>query len=117
MSRMRDDLILPAYSALETLRASSDQQALESARHTLATLAQYAWIACRNTQRDGSAYVAAVDALRALIERHERTGAWRCTGPELAALRAAVIAADVMIPLLRTHQVAAALIELDERLR
>lgn len=109
LDRMRNALILPAYSALETLRASDDAEALESARHTLAALLDYLWVAFTRSQRDVTATEAGLDALRGLIARHSRTGAWRCTGEELAALRASVIEADQVLPLLRTDQLTAAL--------
>lgn len=110
MDRMRNDLILPAYSALETLRGSDDPQALESARHTLAALLDYLWVALTRARRDVSAAESGLDALRGLIARHRRTGTWRCTCEELQALRAAVIHADQVLPLLRTDQLTAALV-------
>lgn len=109
LDRMRNALILPAYSALETLRASDDAEALESARHTLAALLDYLWVAFTRSKRDVTTTEAGLDALRGLIARHSRTGTWRCTGEELAALRASVIEADQVLPLLRTDQLTAAL--------
>lgn len=106
---MRNALILPAYSALETLRASTDVEALESARHTLAALLDYLWVALTRAKRDVTTTEAGLEALRGLIARHTRTGAWRCSGAELAALRASVIEADQVLPLLRTDQLTAAL--------
>jgi hypothetical protein len=50
------------------------------------------------------------DAVRAVIARHRRTGAWRCTGEELQALRLAVSYSDQVLPLLRTDQLTAALV-------
>jgi hypothetical protein len=110
LDRMRNDLILPAYSALETLRSGTDYEALESARHTLAALLDYLWVALRGARRDLAVTESGLDALRGLIARHERTGAWRCTGEELQALRAAVVHADQVLPLLRTDQLARALV-------
>lgn len=109
LARMRDALILPAYSALETLRTSTDVDALESARHTLAALLDYLWVAFTRSKRDVTTTEAGLNALRGLIARHSRTGTWRCTGEELAALRASVIEADQVLPLLRTDQLTAAL--------
>lgn len=106
---MRNALILPAYSALETLRASTDAEALESARHTLAALLDYMWVALTRARRDVTTTEDGLEALRGLIARHTRTGLWRCSGEELAALRAAVIEADEVLPLLRTDQLTAAL--------
>lgn len=110
LDRMRNDLILPAYSALETLRAGTDPDALESARHTLAALLDYLWVALRGAGRDLAITESGLNALRGLIARHDRTGTWRCTGEELQALRAAVIHADQVLPLLRTDQLTAALV-------
>jgi hypothetical protein len=109
LDQMRNNLILPAYSALETLRASDDAAALESARHTLAALLDYLWVALTRSKRDVATTEAGLDALRGLIARHGRTGIWRCSGEELAALRASVIEADQVLPLLRTDQLTAAL--------
>lgn len=109
LDQMRNSLILPAYSALETLRASTDVDALESARHTLAALLDYMWVALTRARRDVGTTEAGLEALRGLIARHVRTGAWRCSGEELAALRASVIEADQVLPLLRTDQLTAAL--------
>jgi hypothetical protein len=109
LDQMRNNLILPAYSALETLRASDDAAALESARHTLAALLDYLWVALTRSKRDVATTEAGLDALRGLIARHGRTGIWRCCGEELAALRASVIEADQVLPLLRTDQLTAAL--------
>ncbi|MFE8033832.1 hypothetical protein [Thiohalocapsa marina] len=110
LDRMRNDLILPAYSALETLRTGTDPDALESARHTLAALLDYLWVALTRSGRDVATTEAGLEALRGLIARHQRTGAWRCTGSELAALRASVIEADQVLPLLRTDQLTAAMV-------
>jgi hypothetical protein len=109
LDQMRNNLILPAYSALETLRASDDAAALESARHTLAALLDDLWVALTRSKRDVATTEAGLDALRGLIARHGRTGIWRCSGEELAALRASVIEADQVLPLLRTDQLTAAL--------
>lgn len=109
LDQMRNNLILPAYSALETLRAGTDDTALESARHTLAALLDYLWVALTRSGRDVATTEAGLEALRGLIARHKRTGAWRCTGGELAALRTSVIEADQVLPLLRTDQLTAAL--------
>ncbi|GAA4400415.1 hypothetical protein GCM10023089_00590 [Quisquiliibacterium transsilvanicum] len=113
LSRMRNDLILPAYSALETLRAGTDPEALESARHTLAALLDYLWVALTRAGRDLEVTEAGLDALRGLIARHDRTGTWRCTGEELQALRTAVVHADQEPPPLRTDQITAALLTVD----
>lgn len=110
LDKMRCDLILPAYSALETLRAGTDAEALESARHTLAALLDYLWVALRGAGRDLEVTEAGLAALRGLIDRHARAGAWRCTGEELQALRAAAVHADQVLPLLRTDQLTAALV-------
>ena len=110
LDRMRNDLILPCYSSLEILRTSTDTDALESARHTLAAMLDYMLVALARDDRDLQPVEDALDALRAVIARHRRTGAWRCTGEELQALRLAVSYSDQVLPLLRTDQLTAALV-------
>lgn len=114
MKRMRDDLVLPCYSALEMLRSSDDAEALESARHSLAAALDYIYIAAEG--RDRQAGADGLAALASLIERHGRTGVYRCTGPELEALRGAVAWMDGVLPYLNTAQIAAAILAVHKEL-
>ncbi len=113
LRRMHTDIILPVYSALETLRAGTDPEALESARHTIAAALDYMLVALGQAGRDIGPITAGLDALRSVLARHERTGTYRATGGELQALRAAVAHADDQLPLLRTDQLTAALVTVD----
>lgn len=107
---MLRDLILPCYSALETLRAGTDPEALSHARWTLGGLLEYLRVGLSSAGRPLETVTAGMAALDSLIERHGRTGTYRCTGSELAALRASVVEADEVLPLLGgTHKLAAAL--------
>ena len=112
LNRMRNDLILPAYSALEVLRASTDADALESARHTLAAFLNVL-IASTFHRQDRAPIPAGLDAMQAIVDRQERTGIYRATGGELQALRTAVVYADDVLPLLRTDQLIAAMRRVD----
>jgi len=112
LNRMRNDLILPAYSALEVLRASTDADALESARHTLAAFLNVL-LASTFHRQDRAPIPAGLDAMQAIVDRHERTGTYRATGGELQALRTAVVYADDVLPLLRTDQLVAAMRRVD----
>lgn len=85
MEQIRRDLILPCRMCIETLRASDDAEALDSARHTITACLNAFYVAAEG--RDRQAAIEGLDAMRALIARHERTGVYRCTGPELNALR------------------------------
>ena len=109
---LKDDLILPAYSALEVLRASTDGDALESARHTLAAFLNVL-LASTFHRQDRAPIPAGLDAMQAIVDRHERTGTYRATGGELQALRTAVVYADDVLPLLRTDQLVAAMRRVD----
>lgn len=114
---MRNQLILPAYVALETLRASTDDNALESARHSLAACLDYMGVACRLAGRPGIETIdEGVRALVNVIKRRERIGHFRCSGPELQALRAAVVTCDEQLPMLRTDQIQAAVLNVDAKL-
>jgi len=113
MQRMRDALIIPAYSALSALQLSSDADALESARHSLAALIDYVYVALRDTGRDTSTLAAALTALQSVVDRHASTGTYRATGDELRALRQAVTHADEVLPTLRTDEVMRACLEVD----
>lgn len=112
LNRMRNDLILPAYSALEVLRASTDADALESARHTLAAFLNVL-LASTFHRLDRASIPAGLDAMQAIVDRQERTGRYRATGGELQALRTAVVYADEVLPLLRTDQLIAAMHRVD----
>lgn len=119
LQRMRDQLILPSYVALETLRSVNDDHALESARHSLAACLNYMSVACQLAGRPQPHLDVIEDgkrALLALIERHQARGVWRCTGPELQALRAAIVACDGQLPYLRTDQLQAAILNVDQAL-
>ena len=102
METMRRDLILPAYSALSILQLSDDNEALESARHTLAALYNYMGASVTGSRRQ--VIVIALDAILAMDARHERTGRYRPTGAELLALREAVAVCDQALPTLRTDR-------------
>lgn len=102
MRQMRDELILPAYSALTALQRSNDADALESARHTLAALYNYVGISVDGARRQ--VIVIGLDAIKAMDARHERTGKYRPTGGEMLALREAVAVCDWALPTLRTDE-------------
>ena len=112
LNRMRNDLILPAYSALEVLRAGTDADALESARHTLAAFLNVL-LASTFHRQDRAPIPAGLDAMQSIVDRNERTGTYRATGGELQALRTAVVYADDVLPLLRTDQLIAAMRRVD----
>ena len=112
MEQIRRDLILPCRMCIETLRASDDAEALDSARHTIAACLNSFYVAAEG--RDRQAAADGLDALRGLIARHERTGLYRCTGPELNALKCAVNWADETLPYLTTAQLAAAFVYVHE---
>ncbi len=114
MEGLRAKLIQPSYIALSVLQFADDVEALESARHTLAALLDYMYLATEG--RDRSACEVGLDALRAVIDRHERTGVWRCNGQNLAALRAAVAWSDATLPTLRTDKLMHAMVDVHESL-
>lgn len=87
---IRAALILPAYSSLQVLQMSGNAQALYSARHTLAATMDVCGIAMEGRGIDVGPIEAGVLALRSMVDRHARTGAWRASGPELEAMRAAI---------------------------
>lgn len=102
MQSMRDELILPAYSALSVLQRSDDDEALESARHTLAALFNYCGISVDGVRRQ--VIVIGLDAIKAMDARQARAGRYRPTGAELLALREAVAMCDEALPTLRTDK-------------
>lgn len=101
MHATRRDLILPAYAALTTLQYGEDGL---PACHTLCAL-----IAWMSKARDSDELAAARSAMDSIYDRSQRTGSYRPTGVELEALRNAVAYADQTLPLLRTHQLTAAM--------
>ena len=116
LQKMRDELVLPAYSALEVLRISDDAMAMESARHTLAALCNTARLAGDKAGMPTHAARAGQDALRTLIARRERTGSFRPTGPELQALRAAVTWFDGAAGAMNTSHIVRAVAEIHHAL-
>lgn len=108
---IRDKLILPAHSALSALQFSDNEEALDSARHTLASLMNAMWVAAGNAHMLDRVpeLDAGMAALHSLVERHERTGKYRCTGEELGAIRTAVNWMDQSLPLFGTHHLSVAL--------
>lgn len=113
MARMRDDLIVPAHIALRSIERSDNTEALSSAGHTLGALLNTMLAALHSDRRPTVLIRAGMDALQGALDRQARTGVLRCTGPELAALRAAITHADEMLPLLRTDKIIAALLKVD----
>lgn len=115
MQGMRDELVLPAYAGLETLRASGDQDARNNALIACGVLFAYIGDAAADKWGD-DAFTADLDranaALAAVKERHARTGLWGTTGPELIALRRAVEWCDEALPLFGTARLTAALVRL-----
>lgn len=108
----RDKLMMPAYTGLELLRTSADQQARESALLALNVLLCY----CREAAEDRWGDDAFTDDLHAGLaalatakDRHERTGQWGVSGPELSALRRAVEWCDCALSMLGTASVTTAL--------
>lgn len=118
LAGMRDELILPAYVAIESLRAGTDQAELESAHNALAALVNYMQVACQMSGRsDDEALIRiGAQALASIMERHGETGVYRGTGGELQALRVAVAQADRVLPLLGTACVTQALLAVDRAL-
>ena len=55
-------------------------------------------------------------ALQTVVLRHESTGVYRCTGPELQALREAVAAADAVLPVLGTKRLTESLLMVERLL-
>lgn len=108
MEQIRRDLILPRRMCIETLRTSDDTEALDSARHTITACLNAFYVAAEG--RDRQKAIEGLDAMRSLIARCERTGTYRCTGPELNALRSAVNWADETLPYLNTAQLTAAFV-------
>lgn len=119
LEAMRRDLVLPGYLAIDVLRTSGDDGALESARHSLAALLDYMGLALQLATRPIEA-CAAVEAgklvLADVIRRQEATGTLRCTGLELQALRAAVTACDEQLPSLGTDHIQRAVLAVNEAL-
>ena len=107
-TRIRDELILPAYSALETVRAGTNVDGLDSARHTLAALFDYMLIALRDAGRDTATMEQGLAALLPMISRYDSGQPFRATGPEMTAIRAAVHHADQVLGTLRTDQIISA---------
>lgn len=116
LDKMRNDLVLPCYSALEVLIKSDNAEALESARHTLCALYDYMLAALNNDGRDASMMSAALDAIVSMDMRYKARGVYRPSGQELARLRAAVIHADQTLPMLSTDKVAIACLQVDRAL-
>lgn len=106
--KMRSALILPAYSAHQSLQYSTNEQALYSARHTLAATFDVCAIAMQRRGIDAEPIAAGLAALLSVIERAKRTEVWRATGPELEALRAAVRHIDAHLTDLWTGDIGAA---------
>lgn len=102
---LRDQLILPSYSALQTLQYNGDPAALDAARHTLAALVDYMLVALRDAGRPTDEIESGLAALVAVIRRHEAGAPFRATAAELESLRAAVRHADEVLGTLRTDQI------------
>lgn len=78
---MRDELILPAQLAVSVLATSADAEAVESARHALATAYNYIGLACERRGRpETPTIIAGMQALQALVDRGDRLGVYRGTG-------------------------------------
>lgn len=107
MNSMRRDLILQCYAALEVPRAGRD--GCKAAADTLAGLANWYAQLLAADGRDTGPALAAMSALTDMQARAARLGAWRCSGPELAALRALVTDADNTLTLFQSHKLTAAL--------
>lgn len=105
---IRDELVLPAYIALQTVQFGSDATALESARHTLAALFDYMLVALRDAGRDAALIEAALAAIVPMIRRFDAGQSFRATSSELVALRAGVEYADQVLGSLKTHHIIAA---------
>lgn len=108
----RDKLMMPAYTGLELLRTSGDQQARESALLSLNVLLCY----CRDAAEDRWGDDAFTDDLHAGLaaistakDRHERTGQWGISGPEYLALSRAVEWCDGALSMLGSASVETAL--------
>lgn len=115
LDAMRRDLMVPVYAMLTALAESDDAELLRNAWHQLVATLSYMRRVCAS--RAAEADIAAGEAaLEAVYDRHERTGKWRCTGPELVTLRRAVAACDWELPYLRTDQITAGLLDVFRRL-
>ena len=111
---LRDQLILPSYSALQTLQFSGDADALWSARNCLAALVEYMLVALQDAGRPAGQIEAGLAALRVMISRHDAGQPFRATSAELEALRAAVRHADDVLGTLRTDQIIRAVARVNE---
>ncbi len=117
MKTMRDDLILPAHLAVSTIATSADAEAVESARHSLAATFNYVWLACKQASRPEAPTIKeGLQALQAIVDRHERAGTYRGTGLELQAMRSAVNACDQALPYLNTAQLTQSILTVDRAL-
>lgn len=114
--RVRDELILPAYSALTVMQMSGDADALESAFNTLAAFVNYIRVAAQNHPRMSDELEPATGALLSIQDRHAETGTSRPSGPELMALRRAVVWADENLGSFRTTDIQRACVEVHEAL-
>ena len=81
---MRDQLILPAYVALETFRAGTDPDAIVSARHSLAACLDYMGVACRLAGRPREALQAIDVGMVALVGAAEAQAAVETLAAETA---------------------------------
>lgn len=113
LAEMHRELVLPAYSALTTLQLSADTGAMESAWHTLGGFLDMIYVALCRRDLPTAEVEAGMLALHAIHARHKATGSWRPSGPELQALRAAVVIADERIPHLRTDEIRDAVLQVD----
>lgn len=105
LDHMRNELVLPAYSALEVLRIVDDPEALESAWHTLAALCNTAHVAAEMADMPVDKPAAGQAALTGMLMRQQRTGIYRPTGPELQALRETVTWFDGACGAMRTDHI------------
>lgn len=110
---VRDELVLPAYVALQTVQFGTDKDAQESARHTLAALFDYMLIALRDAGQDAATIEVALGALIPMIRRYDAGQNFRATADEMVAVRAGVEHADRTLGTLKSHQIIGAVIKVN----
>lgn len=115
LEAMRRDLMTPVYAMLTELASGDDPELLRDAWHQLVATLSYMRKVCAGRGAEDD-IAAGEKALESVFDRHARTGKWRCTGPELVTLRAAVAACDWELPYLRTDQITAGLLDVGRRL-
>lgn len=104
----RNSLVMPAYLALSTLQRSADAEALRVAADDLVAVLGTARAALEIAGREYGPIDAGQRAMISVIERRDRVGTWRASGPEMMALQAAVVHYDQQLSGMWSHHVVGA---------